>query len=146
MSTVMVIYHSGKGNTRALAELVAEGARSVEGAEVKLVPAGELSVDEAAGADGLAIGSPDYFSYVAGEVKAFFDKVLYDERFDGKAYVGFGTHGGGAKVLGVLETLADHCKLSKVTAGLLVKGKPGDADAEPAKALGKALAEKVTAK
>jgi multimeric flavodoxin WrbA len=137
----MVMYHSGTGNTRKLAELVADGARSVKGTEVKLVAAGELNLAEAAKADGYAIGSPDYFSYVAGEVKAFFDKILNDGRFTGKPYVGFGTHGGGGKVLGVLETLADHCKLKKVKPGMMTKGAPAGKDADPARALGQALAQ-----
>jgi flavodoxin I len=139
MSKILVMYHSGTGNTEKLAKLVAEGA-SAGGAEVKLVKAGELDLAAAAAADGLAIGSPDYFSYVAGEVKAFFDKILRDERFQGKPYVGFGTHGGGAKVLGVLEKLAESCKLKKVAEGLLVKGAPAGEDVEKGKALGKALA------
>ena len=143
MSKVMVIYHSGKGNTKALAELVAEGAGAVAGVEVEMVPAGGVDVDAAAGADGLAIGSPDYFSYVAGEIKAFYDKILYDDRFNDKPYVGFGTHGGGAKVLGVLEDLAGRCKLKQVAPGVLTKGKPGEEDTGKARALGEALAEAV---
>ena len=142
MATIQVMYHSDTGNTENLAKLVAEGAKA-GGAEVKLVKAAELDLAEAAAADGLAIGSPDYFSYVAGEVKAFFDKILRDERFHGKAYVGFGTHGGGAKVLDVLEALAKSCKLKQVAPGVLTKGAPAGADADKARALGKALAEAV---
>ncbi len=138
MATVHVIYHSDTGNTHALAKMVAEGVKAA-GAEVKVVPAGEIDLAAVAGADALAIGSPDYFSYVAGQVKTFFDQILYDERFKGKPYVGFGTHGGGGKVLGVLEQLAKSCGLKKVADGLLVKGKPTDADAPKAHALAKAL-------
>ncbi len=143
MSTIYVIYHSDTGNTHRLAELVAEGARSVSGTEVRLVNAAELDLAEAARADGYAIGSPDYFSYVAGQVKTFFDKVLYDERFKGKPYVGFGTHGGGAKVLECIERLAKAVGLKRAAPGLQVKGRPADADAPQARALGRALAEAV---
>jgi len=139
VSTVMVIYHSDTGNTQALAELVADGARQ-GGAEVQMVPAGDLDLAAAGAADALAIGSPDYFSYVAGEVKALFDKILNDERFQGKPYVGFGTHGGGAKVLGVLDRLANSCKLAKVAEGVLVKNAPTGDDEAPARALGRAIA------
>ncbi|MHC4716171.1 MAG: hypothetical protein ACYS5V_04320, partial [Planctomycetota bacterium] len=92
-----------------------------------------------------AIGSPDYFSYVAGEVKAFFDKILYNDQFHGKPYVGFGTHGGGAKVLSVLETLAGHCKLKQVAPGLQCRGDSVQQSAEAARALGEALAKAVGA-
>ena len=141
MGRVLVIYHSDKGHTRSLAELVAEGARSVEGTEVKLVPAADVDLSEAAEADGFAIGSPNYFEYVAGEVKSFFDKILNDQRFHGKPYVGFGTHGGDEKVLGVLEWLASHCHLKEVMTGLECRCDHVSQCAQAARALGKALAE-----
>jgi len=142
MATIWVIYHSDTGNTHALAKLVGEGAES-GGAEVKVVSAGELDLAEVARADGLAIGSPDYFSYVAGSIKTFFDNILYDERFKGKPFVGFGTHGGGGKVLGVLEGLAGKCGLKKVADGVLTKDAPTDENAGQARDLGKALAKAV---
>lgn len=141
MATIHVIYHSDTGNTRKLAELVAEGAKAVEGADVKLVMASQIDYDAAAKADGLAIGSPDYFSYVAGQVKTIFDKVLNDDRFQGKPFVGFGTHGGGAKVLGVIETLAKAVKFNQVARGVLTQGAPDAEGAEKGRQLGKALAE-----
>ena len=141
MAKVLVIYHSDTGNTEKLAGFVAEGARSASGTEVQLVRADELDYDAAAEADALAIGSPDYFSYLAGQVKTFFDKVLRDERYHGKPYVGFGTRGGGGKMLDSLEKLAKSVKLAKVADGVMTKGAPDKAGAEAGRALGKALAE-----
>jgi len=143
VGTVYVIYHSDTGNTRKLAELVAEGAGAVEGTKVELVKAAELDYDAAAAADAYAIGSPDYFSYVAGQIKTFFDKVLSDKRFHGKSYAGFGTHGGGAKVLDCLNRLAKSVKLSQVAPGVMTKGAPDDLGAEQARKLGVTLAEAV---
>ena len=142
MSKILVIYHSDTGNTEKLANLVAEGATAA-GADVELVKAGEADLDAVAAADGIALGSPDYFSYVAGQVKTIFDRILYDKRFHGKPYVGFGTHGGGAKVLEVLERLAKACKLEQVAPGVLVKNAPEGEDVDKGKALGKALADAV---
>jgi len=141
MGTIYVIYHSDTGNTRKLAQLMADGARQVAGTDVKLVSAEELDYNAAAAADGYAIGSPDYFSYVAGQVKTFFDKTLSDQRFHGKPYVGFGTHGGGAKVLDCLNKLAKSVKLKQVADGVMTKGSPDKAGAEQAQKLGKTLAE-----
>ena len=143
MPSVLVIYHSDTGNTRSLAERIAQGAAEVAGVKVSLISAGELEINDAAEADALAIGSPDYFSYVAGSVKTFFDKVLYDERFKNKPYVAFGTHGGGAKVLGRIEALAKAVGLRRVQPGLLVQGAPTREHEGPARQLGKALAEAV---
>ena len=141
MSTIFVIYHSDTGNTHKLARLVAEGIDSVKGAKATLVPAGELDLAAAAKADGYAIGSPDYFSYVAGEVKCFFDKILYDERFKGKPCVCFATHGGGGKVMSVLSALSKSCGLAEVAPGVAAQGAPGEKDAKDARDLGKALAK-----
>jgi len=142
MAKILVIYHSDTGNTEKLAQLVAEGAAAA-GADVDLVKAAEVDLDAAAAADGIALGSPDYFSYVAGSVKTIFDRIVYDKRFHGKPYVGFGTHGGGAKVLGVIEHLAHACKLEPAAPGLLVKNAPEGEDVAKGQALGKALAEAV---
>ena len=141
MSTIYVIYHSDTGNTHKLAELVAEGVATVEGAQAKLVSAVGINYDDAAAADGYAIGSPDYFSYVAGQIKTFFDKTLYDDRFHGKPYVGFGTHGGGAKVLDCIDRLAKAVKLKQISPGVMTKGAPDAAGAEQARQLGRTLAE-----
>ncbi|MFB3892125.1 MAG: flavodoxin family protein [Phycisphaerae bacterium] len=140
MSKVLIAYHSDTGNTKRLAELIAAGAKS-GGADVQIVAAAEMDMDAAAKADGLAIGSPDYFSYVAGTVKTFFDKAFSDKRFKGKPCAVFGTHGGGGKVVGVIEKLAKSIGLVQVGTGLLVQGKPGPADEPKAHQLGQALAE-----
>ncbi len=140
MSKVLIAYHSDTGNTKQLAELVAAGAKSA-GAHVLLVAADKLDMDAAAKADGLAIGSPDYFSYVAGTVTTFFDKAFSDKRFKGKPCAVFGTHGGGGKVVGVIEKLAKSIGLVQVGAGQLVQGQPGAADEPKAHQLGQALAE-----
>src|SRR5664280_2605642 len=121
MSKVLVAYHSDTGNTKQLAEMIAVGAKA-GGAEVQLVAAGDLKMDTAAAADAIAIGSPDYFSYPAGTVKTFFDKAFSDARFKGKPCAVFGTHGGGAKVVAVIEKLAKSVGLVQVGAGLLVQG------------------------
>jgi len=143
MGTIYVVYHSDTGNTKKLAEAVVAGAAEVAGTTAKLVAASELDYDAAAGADGYAIGSPDYFSYVAGQIKTFFDKVLYDKRFHGKPYVGFGTHGGGGKVLECLDRLAKSVKLNQVAPGVMSKGAPDASGNEQARKLGKALAEAI---
>ncbi len=143
MASIYIIYHSDTGNTEKLAQLVAEGARTVKGAQVQLVRAADVDYEAAAKADGLAIGSPDYFSYVAGQVKVFFDKVLSDDRFKGKPFVGFGTHGGGAKVLACISKLAEAVKLKPVADGMMTKGAPEGEDVEKARQLGRALAQAV---
>ena len=112
MGKILLIYHSQQyGNTKILAEAFAEGARA-QGAEVSLINTNERRVTlvEFSAADAVAIGSPDYFSYVAGTIKTLFDDIyLWDkagEQVKGKPAALFCSHGSGGRVKGPLEQLA----------------------------------------
>src|SRR5512147_131490 len=109
MGKILVIYHSQQyGNTKILAEAIAEGIREA-GAEANLINTNErrVTLEEFLDADAVAIGTPDYFSYVAGTIKTFFDDIyLWDlarESVKGKPAVLFCSHGGGGEVRQPLE-------------------------------------------
>ncbi|MGD9520011.1 MAG: flavodoxin family protein [Armatimonadota bacterium] len=142
MPKVAVIYYSKTGNTRRMAELVAEGCGQVAGVEVAMVELPGMDLGEAAQVDGFAIGSPEYFSYAAGHVKTFFDEALaYKANISGKPYVAFGTHGGGARVLESLERLSQALGLKQVRPGMMCLGAPGPSEEDDVRSLGRALAE-----
>lgn len=112
MAKIIVIYHSQQfGNTKALAEALAEGARET-GAKVELINTNErrVTLDEFLAADAVALGTPDYFSYLAGTIKTFFDDIyLWDQSgkpVKGKLAALFFSHGGGGKVRQPFESLA----------------------------------------
>jgi multimeric flavodoxin WrbA len=112
MGKISVIYHSQQyGNTRILAEALAEGAREA-GAEVSLINTNERRVteEEFLATDAVAIGTPDYFSYVAGTIKTFFDDLyLWDQSgkpVKGKPAALFFSCGGGGRVRQPFESLA----------------------------------------
>jgi multimeric flavodoxin WrbA len=112
MSKILVIYHSQQfGNTKGLAEALAEGARE-SGAEVELINTNErrVTLNEFLATDAVAIGTPDYFSYVAGTIKTLFDDIyLWDQAGNpvkGKPAALFFSHGGGGKVKQPLEAFA----------------------------------------
>jgi len=113
MGKIIVIYHSQQyGNTKVLAEALAEGAREA-GVEISHINTNErrVTLEEFLEADAVAIGTPDYFSYVAGTIKTFFDDIyLWDQSgksVKGKMAVLFCSHGGGGgKVKQPFESLA----------------------------------------
>ncbi len=145
MPKVAVVYYSKSGNTEKMAELIAEGCRQVEGVEVEMVSLPGADIEAVSGADGFAVGSPDYFSYAAGHVKTFYDEALaHKNAISGKPYVAFGTHGGGAKVLESLERLSQAIGLRQVTPGMMCLGAPGPNEADAVRGLGRKLAEAVT--
>ena len=57
MSKVAVVYWSGTGNTEAMANKVAEGAKAA-GAEVEVISADDLDGTDISGFDGVAFGCP----------------------------------------------------------------------------------------
>lgn len=71
---ILIVYHSRGGHTAALAKAVAEGARKIQQAEVTVKTVAEVKCAELMATDALVVGSPVYWSNMAGEVKSFFDR------------------------------------------------------------------------
>lgn len=80
MCTILVVYHSQTGHTRKMAESVAKGAESIENVDVVLKRAAEATLQDLLECDGLALGSPEYFGYMAGMIKDFFDRTYNEAR------------------------------------------------------------------
>jgi len=66
MSKIAVVYWSGTGNTKAMADLIAEGAKEA-GAEAKIFTSGEFEPDMVSEYDGLAFGCPSMGAEVLEE-------------------------------------------------------------------------------
>ena len=148
MKKVMVIYHSQQyGNTETCAELVAQGLQESDNIEVEMLNTNEVQrVDmaELTACDGVAIGSPDYASYVAGTIKQLFDDIYAHDKgvsTQGKPCVLFMTHGGGGDGMEALESLAHRFDL--LADPFLCRGAPPEACRE-AIDLGRALAKTAT--
>ncbi|MBN1858161.1 NAD(P)H-dependent oxidoreductase [Candidatus Bipolaricaulota bacterium] len=113
MASILLIYHSGTGNTKAMAEAVAKGVRSV-GVEVDLKPLEQASVDDLPNYDGIVIGTPTYFASMTAEVKRFIDdSIKYYTKLQGKvgaAFASSGDLGGGAEtaVMDILRAFLVH--------------------------------------
>jgi NAD(P)H dehydrogenase (quinone) len=71
--TVLVAYHSASGHTEKMAEAVVQGANSVPETAVRLKRVGQVTAEDLLSADAVIVGSPVYWTNMAGEVKTFFD-------------------------------------------------------------------------
>src|SRR5262245_35135996 len=71
--SVLVTYQSATGHTEKMAQGVADGVKSVAGANVLVKRVAEVTADDLLSADGVIIGSPVYFGNMSGEVKTFLD-------------------------------------------------------------------------
>jgi len=127
MTRILIIYHSQAGNTRRMAEAVARGAASIENAAVLLRHALDALLDDLLECDGLVIGSPEYFGYMAGMVKDFFDRTYEAAR--GKkdvfrkpyaTFISAGNDGSGA--LASIERICVGYQFKKVLEPVIARG------------------------
>ena len=93
--TVLIAYYSQSGNTKALAQAVEEGAKSVAGVRVLLLPIDQVSTKEVLEADAIVVGSPVYNANVAPEVQRFINSWPFEGRpLKNKLGAAFVTGGG----------------------------------------------------
>lgn len=144
MARILVLYHSTYGHVEQMAEAVAEGARSVEGATVDIKRVPELvpeelakqsgykldqaapiaKVEELADYDAIIIGAGTRFGTVASQMRNFLDQtggLWFQGKLVGKvgsAFTSTATQHGGQEttLIGVIQTLLHH--------GMLVAGLP----------------------
>ena len=149
MVKILVIYHSQQyGKTKEIADAIAEGARET-GAEVAAINTNEqrVTLNDLMAADAVAIGTPDYYSYVAGTIKTLFDDLyLWDKA--GKAVTGkpaalFYSHGGGGLVKQSLEKFG--IRFFKQVGEIIERGPANAEEAQKkGRTLGRELAQKVS--
>jgi multimeric flavodoxin WrbA len=125
MAKILIVYHSQTGNTKKMADAVAEGARSIEGVEVILKEAADATAEDLLSADGLAVGTPENFGYMSGMVKDFFDRTYYaaQEKVFRKPFVVFISAGNdGTGALRAIERIALGYKFKTVYQPVIAKG------------------------
>ncbi|HPD20397.1 MAG: flavodoxin family protein [Desulfomonilia bacterium] len=148
MTTILVVYHSQGGNNRKMARAVAEGVNSIEGACANLKDALEAGLDDLLACDGVVIGSPEYFGYLSGAVKDFFDRTYEAAR--GKVFrkpyavfVNAGNDGSGA--LRNIERICIGYQFKKVYEPIVVKGEITPEVLDACRLMGQTIAVGVSA-
>ncbi|MDO5540395.1 MAG: flavodoxin [Eubacteriales bacterium] len=94
MSKIAVVYFSGTGNTEAMANAVADGAKE-KGAEVSLFESTDFNAGKMADFDAVAFGCPAMGDEVLEETEF---QPMYDDcrgSLDGKKIALFGSYGWG---------------------------------------------------
>ena len=143
MKNLLIVYHSQSGNTEAMAKAIAEGAQAA-GANVTLKKAVKANDADILNCNAVAIGTPNYFSYMAGMVKDFFDRVwaTVREKMADKLYVAFGSYGGGGTVaIETVEHICDGLKMKRICDAVSAQREPTAENLAACKELGKKMAE-----
>ena len=91
---ILILYFSKGGNTRKLAEAIAEGVKEVEGVSPVLKNTDEVTKQDFVVSDGIIAGSPVYFGVMAAELKKVFDEFVgIRKKMEGKVGAAFATSG-----------------------------------------------------
>lgn len=121
MEKILVAYYSRTGNTRKMAEAIAEGVNN-EGASAVLREIKDIKAEELLEYDGIIIGSPTYYGSMASQIKALFDdSVKFHGKLDGKVGAAFATSanlagGNETTILDILNAMLIH--------GMIIQGDP----------------------
>jgi len=116
---VLVAYVSKTGNTRAMAECVAQGAIGA-GADVALKPVAEVHVEHLLNYDAIILGSPTYYGLPAAPIKDLLDRsVALHGKLAGK--VG-GAFASAANIGGGNETVVLSLLCALLIHGMIIEG------------------------
>ncbi len=128
MTKGIVVYYSRSGNTREMAELIAE-AMNEAGLSTECKPVDQVRADDLPSYDAVVIGSPCYYGQMAAPVKQLIDELVSRHgQMNGKVGAAFASSaniGGGSEttIIGILEGM--------LIAGMVVQGDPQGAHYGP---------------
>ncbi len=119
MPKILIIYYSKSGNTKAMAQAVAEGVKE-ENIEAVVKDVKDVNVKEFLDYEGIIIGSPTYYGTLAAQIKKLLDEsVCFHGKLNGKvgaAFTSSANIGGGNEttILSILQAMLVH--------GMIVQG------------------------
>jgi multimeric flavodoxin WrbA len=151
MTDVLIIFHSQTGNTEKLACAVAQGVNETEDARAMLRSAAEATAVDLKNCGAAVICSPEYFGYMAGAIKDFFDRT-YEELKDDPAVhkkpyaVVISAGNDGSFALSHIERICIGYRLKKVQHPIVCKGPVTEEMISTCFELGRTIAEGVKAR
>jgi multimeric flavodoxin WrbA len=88
VKTLLIVFHSMTGGTRAMAEAAAQGAATEPAIKTRLMQAAEAEPDDVLAADAYIFATPENLASMAGRMKDFFDRTYYPalDRINGRPY------------------------------------------------------------
>lgn len=119
MQKALIVYYSRGGNTKKMAELIANGVKS-EGLDATVRDVKDVAVDDLLKYDGLIVGSPTYYGSMSAEIKKLFDdSVKFHGKLDGKVGAAFSSSrniagGNETTILDILNAMLIH--------GMIIQG------------------------
>jgi flavorubredoxin len=154
MVKVIVVYDTKWGNTKLVAETIAEGMKGVEGIETMVIDVKEAEADAVAKYDAILIGSPNHIGGPVRGVKKLIDKLGKAE-LQAKWAAVFDTQLGGNQFERAVKKMEKRIQekapgLQLIVPGLSIKvagmqGPVADGELPKCKAFGEKIAAQLTA-
>jgi flavodoxin I len=141
MPKLAVVYLSTQGNTKIMAEAIADGAKS-RNLDVEIKSFYDWKPEEAAAADAIAIGSSTFHYTILPPIEKFLDAMV-KAGIKGKVGVAFGSYGWSGEAPGMIADKMRKGGMEILDPVLRVQYKPGDKDIKECNRLGKDIAEKL---
>jgi multimeric flavodoxin WrbA len=127
MTKILIIYHSQSGNTEMLARAVEQGVMKTENVQAVLKRASNITAQDVKDCNAIVLCSPEYFGYMAGAIKDFFDRTYEELKDDTTIYnksycvvISAGNDGAGA--LNHIERICKGYCFKKAQQPIICKG------------------------
>jgi multimeric flavodoxin WrbA len=146
MKNILLIQggQTAQGTTARMEQAVADGiAELADEIELRRLHALRAGIDDLLWANGLLIGTPENFGYMAGAVKDFLDRTYYPAqgKVTGLPYAMFVSAGNdGSGAVRALERIAIGYGWNRIAEALIVRGQPGDQALLQCRELGQTMA------
>jgi flavorubredoxin len=146
MPKALILYYSRTGNTRIMAEAIAEAIKTTQGIEVQLRE--NVTPQELADFDAILVGAPTYHHDMTRNIKKLFEETAEKNiNLENKVGAAFGSYGWSAEAPPlVLEIMNNKFRMNTIDPPLLIKYAPDQIGLQKCRQLGKRIAEKLMAR
>lgn len=138
----IVIYLSTSGNTKSMAEAIADGIES-RNIDVKAVSFYDVKPGDLNDAEAIAIGSSTFYYRMLPPMEKFINETLASSDPKGKIGAAFGSYGWSGEAPVMIAEKMREMGMNVIDPVLRILHKPTDKDVEECKRLGIDIAEKL---
>lgn len=138
MSRFLIVYNSTTGNTKALADAIMEGARSLN-VDASVIDAFDVKIDDMLAADAIGFGVPTFNYHPAKPIMKLLDDMGGHD-FTGKLTVVFGSYGWSGQGAPVVAERLRKMGFKVLDPVIRVKHKPTENEIDGCVLLGKDVA------
>lgn len=144
MPKVAIIYGSGMGRTRQMAEAIANGAKTISGVDVMLKDAYDASSEDVKDADAIILGGSTYNYKLIKSMDPFLKQI---EKLDLKNKIGvaFGSYGWSGESIPTLISRMKSFGMKVIEPGTIAIQVPDASTIEKCFHLGRTVAQGLTA-